>query len=282
MYPIEVGPPEIGRSPLDLMLRHIRDNLKNERTIVQYVFRSNGEIQGATEFPIEYAKYRDEILKTYGAKGVGGQDFAKGHPQGLETLVPQYEKDYLEAINFKVFGPQKAQTSMKMFAFCKKADLGYTENTLEKTARVFYGQGSFRDQGMEKKYLTATDQKYYSLKNYQPEAQEIYDCYWFPSQVLLEMVLEPLYEQWYYPNENRYRRYTMYTTLLKRDINAAWNGDITLNSYIDLSYIFQLPTYTSLGRGMLTETQLSGIGSRDHANVFDSGQSNGDDNLGNM
>ncbi len=265
--PLDTAPPDTGSSgPFEKMMRYLRDNLKNERTHVQYVFRSNKDC--GHDFPEEYQKFRETIFERFAPKGVGGTDFDKGHPQGLEVFVPQDERDFMQAYNFKAYGHPKAQTSLKFFALCKKSDLGFTENTLDKAARVFYGNTSTQNQGMEKKYITATDQHYFDLKNYQPEANPIYDCYWFPNSLPLEMFLEPYYEKYYYPNENRYRRYTMYTTLLKRDINAAWNGDITLNSPVDVSVIFQIPTMASLGSGLLTENLLEGVGVREHTGVF--------------
>jgi hypothetical protein len=268
--PLDVAPPTTGRGPFDLMLRYLRDNLKNERTHVQYVFRSNKDC--AHDFPDVFAKHRQKIFDRYAPKGVGGEDFSKGHPQGLEVMVPKSEIEFMQAYNDKALGHPKAQTSLKFFSLCKKNDLGFTENTLDKAARVFYGNTSLQDQGMEKKYITSTDQRYFHLNNYQPEAQPIYDCYWFPHSLPLEMFLEPLYETYYYPNENRYRRYTLYNTILKRDINASWNGDITLNSTVDFSVIFQIPSFTSMGSGLLTESLLQGTGVRDHTGVFNAHQ----------
>ena len=262
-------PTKKGTSPLDNMLRSIRDSITDEKVITQFVFRANGNSLPYAQWQQQYADWRQELFDKYSPKDANG----KLDSHAFEALLPIDEKEINEATRWRTH-QTLVQTSVKIVALCQKEQVNYMENMLEKIGRVYYGNTSpIGDPGMEKKDITATNQKFFRHNNGAPEFQGVYDRYIFPPtsfSIVLDQFCEPIYNSMYYQKENLYRRKMLFKTLKGRDISAQWNGDKLLMDPINGAGIFQFPTKAT---SMMTfkDNFVTAPSMRMHEDVFNDG-----------
>ena len=262
-------PTKKGTSPLDNMLRSIRDSITDEKIITQFIFRANGNNLPYAEWQKQYANWRQDLFDKYSPRTADG----KLDSHAFEALLPHEEREVNEATRWRTH-QTLVQSSVKIMALCQREQVNFMENMLEKIGRVYYGNTSpIGDPGMEKKDITSTNQKYYRPKNGAPEFNYVYDRYIFPPEsmsVVIDQFAEPLYNKFYYKKENLLRRKKLYKTVISRDLNAQWNGDKLLMDPINGAGIFQFPTKAT---SMMTfkDNFVTAPSMRMHEDVFNDG-----------
>jgi hypothetical protein len=232
--------------PMDMLMRAIRDTFPDEIVVFQNVFRFNPGNWGGnkeSEYHKEFEEWRMEILEQYAPKNGNKLD-----THAFEAFLPQWAHKSLSKIAYHL-NCMYPSYAYRVLALCHDANDELVFQKLEKLCRVYTGN-TFDDGGNDVAlmYLTATNQEYKKDKTAgNRKFQAIYDTFVFPDQFgdQFEAMISPLYETYYYPNENRYRRYNIYRTTLRRDINAPWNGDWNLTEAFGMSGFFQFPSQSS-------------------------------------
>ena len=234
LYPF---PPNIFNDPVmmagDNFLRYCRDKLPNTKVILQFIFIFNSG-RSYDLMVKEFNEYRQNLFERFSPKkGNKKQSGAFG------VILPKMEKENLQKIEHRLNkNTNKLFTSsVKVVGFCNHPDYVNLEKVLDKAIRVFYG-GT-----VEKKYLSATNQSYYNHtgKNNIPNQNWLYDTLFFPP-TLLEPYLSDIYNRFFYPNENRWRRKSLYRYLVRRSAYGPWSHRDCLLDSEDISVVFNIPS----------------------------------------
>lgn len=236
-------PKEAEWSSLDNFLRSAKESLnKNEILIFQYVFMASNSGLPNEKYKSDYNKWRQKLYDSYSPKRDG---YTEGEVLG--TLLPEEDVQINHSYHYRSQQPL-LQTAIKVGAFCTVDRIDYLENLIEKLGNIFSGDNCrVGKQCPEKKHITATNQKYFRHDNKASEFQYVYDRYVFPSKnvnILLDRLFGPLYEKYYFPNENRYRKQANYKSLIYRRINGPWSGFRFYVDPISATGLFQLPVST--------------------------------------
>jgi hypothetical protein len=222
-YKLSGLPMKPSWSSTDNILRALKESINSDEIIVlQYTFMASPNELPNQKYKAEYEKWRQKMYNTYAPKRDG-----KVEGEALATIMPVKQRKKNEAYRWRA-NQTLVQTSVRIAGFSTRNRTGFMENLLDKFADVFSGDNS-REGGQrpEKKHITATSQKYYRHVNRAPEFKYIYDRYIYPSpktETILDQIAGPIYEQFYFPNENRLRKKNNYKSLIERDIEAPWDG----------------------------------------------------------
>jgi hypothetical protein len=222
-YKLSGLPKKPAWSSTDNILRALKESINMDEIIVlQYSFMASPNELPNEKYIEDYEKWRQRMYNSYTPKRGGKQE-----GEALAGILPEKERKKNEAYHWRA-NQTLVQTSIRIAGFSTYSRVGFMENLLDKFADIFSGDNS-REGGQrpEKKHITATSQKYYRHFNRAPEFQYIYDRYIYPSkrtETVLDQIAGPLYEQLYFPNENRWRKKNNYRSLIERDIEAPWDG----------------------------------------------------------
>ncbi len=234
IYPF---PPNIFTDPVimagDNFLRYCRDTLPNSKIVIQFIFIFNSG-RSYDLMVKEFNQYRQNLFERFTPKkGTKKQSGAFG------ILLPMMEKESLQKIEHRLNKNTNKlfSSNIKVVGFCSNQDYVRVEQVLDKAIRIFYG-GT-----VEKKYLTATNQTYYNHtgKNNIPNQDWLYDTFVFPP-LLLEPYLSDSYNRFFYPNENRWRRKSLYRYLVRRSAYGPWSHRDCLLDAEDVSVVFNIPS----------------------------------------
>ena len=241
MYPTEWGDslnPE--NMPMDMMMRALRDTHPESKIFIQNIFRFNpgNAIGGKPEIQAEFQKWRQDLLETYAPMNNGKLD-----SHAFETLLPHDITGSINRIDTHIKFAYPVYT-YRVMALCDHEQSEKVINTMEKLVRIHGGSTEELAGGnITIKFVTSTHQEYKNVKSDHPLYQLIYDTFvfptWFGDQA--EAIIAPWYEKFYYINENRFRRYINYKTMIKRDLNAPWNGDWNVTVAFSMAGFFQFP-----------------------------------------
>jgi hypothetical protein len=233
--------------PMDMFMRAVRDTLPNEIVVFQNIFRFNpgnwaGQPDG--EYHKEFTKWRDDILNQYAPMANGKMD-----THAFEAFLPKWAHHAISKISMHLKNMYPSYT-FRIMALTTDANDEYVYSKLEKWSRVYTGNTyDDADNDISIQYPTCTHQEYApDRKAGNPKYQLIYDTMVFPDWYgdQFEALISPLYEKYYYPNENRYRQKNIYKTTVKRDLNAPWNGDWNLTDALGMSGFFSFPSKSSV------------------------------------
>ncbi len=227
-------------SSTDNLLRALKESINEEETIVlQYSFMASPNELPNEQYIKDYDKWRQKLYNFYSPNRNGTKE-----GEVLDTMLPEKEKKKNEAYHWRA-NQTLVQTSIRIGAFCSPNRLGFMENILDKLGDVFSGDNARNgSQRPEKKHITATSQKYFRHVNRAPEYQYLYDRYLYPSedsQTVLDQMAGPIYEKYYFPNENKWRKKVNYKCLIKRDIEAPWDGFHFYSDPVGGAGMFQFP-----------------------------------------
>jgi hypothetical protein len=230
--------------PMDMMIRAARDIFPDQKIIFQHVFRFNpGNAVGAQPgTDKEFTDFRQGVFDKYSPKKADGTKDS----HAFEALMPHSIAQAIDKVaqHLELAYPAYAY---RIIGLCTDAKMANNViQKLEKLARVFQGNvaDTFAANSIDIKYITSTHQEYNEDKNIHPKFKGIYDVYVYPNMFgpQGEAFVSPLYEKYYYPNENRYRVQANYVTMIKRDINAMWNGDWNITEAFAMAGFWQLPS----------------------------------------
>jgi hypothetical protein len=245
MYPVDwnLGV-SISNMPMDMMLRAVRDIFPDQKIILQQVFRFNpgNHLGSQKKYQDEFAKLRQDMFDRYAPKKAdGGRD-----SHAFEALLPHSVVKGMDIVaqHLELAYPAFAYRVMALCTDEKQAQIVIQK--LEKLARVYEGntQDGFYCNSLDIKYITSTNQEYSTGNSVHPLFKGVYDTYVYPIGFgpQAEAFISPLYEKYYYPNENRYRTKVNYSRLLARDSNAPWNGDWNITEAFAMAGFWQLPS----------------------------------------
>jgi hypothetical protein len=230
--------------PMDMMIRAARDIFPDQKIIFQHIFKYNplnaiSEQKGTEE---EYEKIRQGLFDKYAPKKLDG--VRDSH--AFEALMPKSIAQAMDVLDQHIGLAYPAYT-YRIMALCTDARMAsLVIQRLEKLCRVYEGNvnAGFASNSIDIKYITSTHQEYSSKNNIHPKFKSVYDTYIFPTGFgpQAEAFIAPMYEKYYYPNENRYRTLVNYGTLVKRDGNAPWNGDWNITEALAMAGFWQLPS----------------------------------------
>jgi hypothetical protein len=233
----------VTNMPMDMMIRACRDIFPDQKIIFQQLFRFNPKNAiGGPAGQEEFAKLRQEVFDKYAPnKESGGKD-----SHAFEALMPHSVVKAMDNIanHLELAYPAYA---FRIMALCTDQKMANNViQKLEKLARVYEGNvaDGFFCNSIDIKYITSTHQEYSSTNAIHPKFKAVYDTYYYPTMFgpQAEAFIAPMYEKYYYPNENRYRVAVNYSTMVKRDINAPWNGDWNISEALAMAGFWQLPS----------------------------------------
>jgi hypothetical protein len=210
-------------SATDNLLRAVKESVNEDEIIIlQYTFMASPNELPNEKYLKGYEKWRQSLYDFFSPKRNG-----KIQGEALEVILPEKEKIKNEAYHWRA-NQTLVQTAIRMGGFTTRNRAGNMENLLDKYAYIF-SNDTARNGGQwpEKKHITATSQKYYRHLNRAPEFQYVYDRYIYPTkkpEAIPDQVAGPLYEKYYFPNENRWRKKVNYKCILERNIEGPWNG----------------------------------------------------------
>ena len=227
-------------SSTDNLLRALKESVNIDETIVlQYSFMASPNELPNEKYIKDYEKWRQKLYNRFSPVRNGKQE-----GEVLTTMLPEKEKKKNEAYHWRA-NQTLVQTSIRIGAFCSRSRLGFMENILDKLGDVFSGDNARNgSQRPEKKHITATSQKYFRHFNRAPEFQYLYDRYIYPSkdtETILDQAAGPIYEKYYFGNENRWRKKVNYKSLIERDIEAPWDGFQFYSDPVGGAGMFQFP-----------------------------------------
>jgi hypothetical protein len=222
-YKLSGLPKKPSWSSTDNILRGLKESINSDEIVVlQYNFMASPNELPNEKYIAEYEKWRQRMYNSFTPKRNGQQE-----GEAFAGILPIKERKKNEAYHWRA-NQTLVQTAIRIAGFSTKSRSGLMENLLDKFGDIFSGDNS-REGGQrpEKKHITATSQKYFRHLNRAPEFQYIYDRYIYPSKLtetVLDQMAGPIYQKFYFPNENRLRKKNNYKSLIERDIEAPWDG----------------------------------------------------------
>ena len=238
-----VGDTSITNMPMDMIIRAARDIFPDQKIIFQQIFRFNpNNFVGTDAGQNEFTKMRQELFDKYAPKRPDGSRDS----HAFEALMPHSIISALDVVAKHLEMAYPAYT-YRIMALCTDQKMAnMVMQRLEKLARIYEGNlgDFFLSNTVDIKYITSTHQEYSSKNSIHPKFKGIYDTYIFPDKLgpQGEAFITPMYEKYYYPNENRYRTYVNYATMVRRDANAPWNGDWNITAAPAMAGFWQLPS----------------------------------------
>ena len=254
-------------SSTDNFLRAIKEAISvDEIIILQYTYMASPNELPNEKYIKDYEKWRQRLYNFYSPKRNG-----KLEGEALEVMLPEKEKVKNQAFRWRSH-QTLVQTAIRVGAFCAPNRLGFVENLLDKLGDVFSGDNARNgSQRPEKKHITATSQKYFRHVNRAPEFQYIYDRYIYPSKqtdTIVDQAAGPLYEKYYFPNENRWRKKSNYSAMLRRDIEAPWDGFEFYSDPVSGAGMFQFPV-SAYNPKSFYEENMEGPAQNLHDEIYD-------------
>jgi hypothetical protein len=266
-YKLSGLPKKPSWSSTDNILRALKESINTDEIIVlQYNFMASPNELPNEKYIAEYEKWRQRLYNSYTPKRSGKQE-----GEALTGVMPEKERKKNEAYHWRSH-QTLVQTAVRIAGFSTQNRVGFMENLLDKFGDIFSGDNS-REGGQrpEKKHITATSQKYYRHFNRAPEFQYIYDRYIYPSkqtETVLDQIAGPIYERFYFPNENRLRKMNNYKSLIQRDIEAPWDGFQFYTDPIAGAGILQFPV-SAYNPNSYYDTNIEGPAMNLQDNIYD-------------
>jgi hypothetical protein len=242
-------------------LTYLAAALPNDKIVLQYVFTFDPLIDTSV-YDEKYDKLAQKLVEDYSPSN--GKK--KSDSDAFGHLVSKHQINRMNQLNdrLKEYQQSLIRTGIKVAGFCKDADYSRTERAIDKAIKAYFQENTTfaSDNQLEKAYLTATNQTYF---NHHKVYKDIDDRAWFMHKrmVYLPTILEPyfasLYNQFYYPNENRWRRRNLYIALKRRLGYKPLSDGMCLIDYKEIDRFFQIPTFKSDATNSLTVKSSKGI-----------------------
>jgi hypothetical protein len=244
IYGATTGPHQDGnKHNISDFLVYLGNALPHNKFVLQYVYTFDSLID-PSYYDKKYGELASELMKKYspssGKKAVDTDAFG--------ALIPKYQVQKLNDINSRLAKDKKnlVRAGIKIVGFCSDKDYGKTERALDKAIRAYFHENSIygTDNKLEKAYLTATNQTYFNYHmvymDLDEKARFVFDRF-----VFLPTTLEPyfasLYNQFFYPNENRWRRKNLYVSFRSRLGYKPWSDSFCLLEFDTIDRYFQIP-----------------------------------------
>jgi hypothetical protein len=226
-------------------LSYLSQALPEDKIVLQYVYTFDSLID-----PSYYDDKRDKLMEktleiyspSNGKKTTDTDAFA--------VLLPSFQAKRLDDLNVRLDKDNEkfVRAGIKIVAFCNDKNYERTERALDKAIRAYMQENSnyASDNQLEKSYLTATNQTYFNhhkvYKDIDERARFMYE-----RMVFLPTILEPyfasLYNKFYYPNENRWRRKNLYTCFKRRSGYKPLSDSLCLLDFGNIDRSFQIPVF---------------------------------------
>ncbi len=228
-------------------LIYLGSALPLNKFVLQYVFTFDSLID-KSYYDKKYDQLTKNLVNQYSPsnlkKGADSEAFA--------TLLPQYQIQRLNDINSRLALEEEnlARAGIKIVSFCSDQDYAKTERALDKAIRAYFQENSSysTDNKLEKVYLTATNQTYFNHHKVHKDLDETAK-FAFDRLVFLPTTLEPyfanLYNTFFYPNENRWRRKNLYISFRRRLGYKPWSDSFCLLEFDTIDRYFQIPIVKS-------------------------------------
>lgn len=196
----------IRNMPMDITLRALRDVFPNQKIILQQVFRfnPNNNVGSYPENIQEFKSYRLGLFDKYAPHNTKGQKDS----HAFEALLPHSIKNAIDLVAQHMEGANIGYT-YRIVALCtdrKQADLVF--QTLERLLRIYSSSIGeyFASNYLSVQYITSNHQEYSTKNPIHPNYKSIYDTFVFANRLdpQLEAFLAPLYQKYFYSNENRW------------------------------------------------------------------------------
>ena len=228
-------------------LVYLNTVLPQNKFVLQYVFTFDPLID-KSYYDKKYDQLASELVGKYSPsnakKAIDSDAFA--------VLVPRYQIQKLNDINSRLAKEEEniLRAGIKIVSFCSDQDYTKTERALDKAIRAYFQENTSysTDNKLEKAYLTATNQTYFNhhkvYMDLDQKARFAFDRY-----VFLPTILEPyfasLYNKFFYPNENRWRRRNLYLSFRRRLGYKPWSDSFCLLEFDTIDRYFQIPIVRS-------------------------------------
>jgi hypothetical protein len=226
-------------------LAYLSQALPEDKIILQYVFTFDSLVD-----PSYYNEKRDKLMEktveiyspSNGKKTTDTDAFA--------VLLPSFQAKRLDDLNVRLDKDNEkfVRSGIKLVAFCNDKNYERTERALDKAIRAYMQENSnyASDNQLEKAYLTATNQTYFNhhkvYKDIDERARFMHE-----RMVFLPTILEPyfasLYNKFYYPNENRWRRRALYLCFMRRSGYKPLSDSLCLLDFGNIDRSFQIPVF---------------------------------------
>ena len=217
--------------------------LPQNKFVLQYVYTFDCLLD-----PSYYDQKYDQLAKDLVNKYSPSNAKKSIDSDAFATLVPAYQIQKLNDINTRLAKEKKnlVRAGIKVVGFCSDEDYTKTERALDKAIRAYFQENSSynTDNKLEKAYLTATNQTYFNHHKVYMDLDEK-ARFAFDRFVFLPTILEPyfagLYNNFFYPNENRWRRKNLYLSFRRRLGYKPWSDSFCLLEIDSIDRYFQIP-----------------------------------------
>jgi hypothetical protein len=217
--------------------------LPHNKFVLQYIYTFDSLID-----PSYYDKKYDELATNLMNKYSPSNAKKTIDTDAFTTLIPKYQVQKLNDINFRLNDDQGnlVRAGIKIVGFCSNEDYAKTERALDKAIRAYFQENSSygTDNKLEKAYLTSTNQTYFNhhkvYMDLDEKARFAFDRYTF-LPTILEPYFASLYNKFFYPNENRWRRRNLYVSFKRRLGYKPWSDSFCLLETNSIDRYFQIP-----------------------------------------
>lgn len=224
-------------------LVYLGNTLPQNKFVLQYVYTFDSLID-----PSYYDKKYDDLAANLMNKYSPSNSKKSIDTDAFAALVPKYQVQKLNDINFRLNDDKGnlVRAGIKIIGLCSNEDYTKTERALDKAIRAYFQENSTynADNKLEKAYLTATNQTYFNHHKVYMDLDEK-PRFAFDRLVFLPTMLEPyfasLYNRFFYPNENRWRRKNLYLSFRRRLGYKPWSDSFCLLETNSMDRYFQIP-----------------------------------------
>jgi hypothetical protein len=229
------------------LLDYLSKALPNNKVVLQYVFTFDSLLDPSIYYE-KYAKLASDTMYKYSPSN----GTKKTDTNAFEALVPKYALNKLHDINQRLLTSDEklVRAGIKIVSFCSDSEYVRTEKILDKAIKAYFQENSAfeSDNKLEKSYLTATNQTYYNHSSIKRDEDERAK-FMYERMVYLPTALEPyfasLYNQFYYPKENEWRRKSLYTCFKARSGYKPLTDSLCILEFDTMDKFFQIPVIKS-------------------------------------
>jgi hypothetical protein len=238
------------RNISDLLL-YLGTAFPQNKFVLQYVFTFDSLVD-PSYYDQKYEELASGLLNKYSPSNAK----KKIDSDAFAALIPKHQVQKINDISARLSLKKGnlVKAGIKIIGFCSNEDYAKTERALDKAIRAYFQENSTfaTDNKLEKAYLTATNQTYFNhhkvFMDLDPNARLVFDRF-----VFLPTILEPyfanLYNQFFYPNENRWRRKNLYLSFRRRLGYKPWSDSFCLLEFDSIDRYFQIPVVRSRSEG---------------------------------
>jgi hypothetical protein len=211
MYPLrDPASYSAGETPLGNLISKFLELDPQTTIILQYVIRPFGTEGKMPKWEKELNAYKKEVFEKSGSLEVSQKDSTANNLSG--ELITDVSRRTINAVENK-FNESHFRTGFKIFVFYPQGKSYYIKN-IEKIFKSYCGQTASDMQIMEKKWRTATNLSFQKL-----------------NEGLLDNVVGPIMDRFYYTKHSIYRKKVQYQGLLGRSLDVSWDsGQFFLDS----------------------------------------------------